>query len=376
MISAASAMPPSLPGAGNAAPRSAAVAGAGSTAPAGPTRANADAAAGQSPMVQPEASPAPASGDEAHRGTDFDAVLSDALLGDAGASPLAASETTSPLLLPTSGKFGTGLVDLPPEPTSPEQLLAMLGAWTQPTIVTPSSPAMPATTAPAMPAASGALGAAAGGWMPAVTADAQGSAILPATAATAATDIAAGTAADFLGQLATAESTEAAATAGTEPAPLTAPTAPSAITAMRATATIAAPIAMPADPDAGFDDAFGARIAWMAEQRLGHAEIRVTPDNAGPIDVRVHLDGTRVSAEFNSANPEVRHALEASMARLREMLGQHGLQLAHAGVGDGQASGRRGNGEAPSRGGDPGDDDGRVSTGPIRRSLGLLDEYA
>jgi flagellar hook-length control protein FliK len=93
------------------------------------------------------------------------------------------------------------------------------------------------------------------------------------------------------------------------------------------------PLALPADPGAGFDDGLGTRIAWMADQRLGHAEIRLNPEHAGPIDVRVDLDGDRVDARFHSASAEVRQALEASLPRLRELLGQHGLQLGQADVG-------------------------------------------
>lgn len=155
-----------------------------------------------------------------------------------------------------------------------------------------------------------------------------------------------------------------------------APTAEGArITALPPTA----PLALPADPDAGFDDGFGARIAWMAEQRLGHAQIRLNPEHVGPIDVRVQLDGNRVSAEFTSAHAEVRQAIEASLPRLREMLGQHGLQLGQADVGQrqagqGQATRRDGSGNGDGR--DAGDDaPGSLTTSrlPIR---GLLDEYA
>ncbi len=93
------------------------------------------------------------------------------------------------------------------------------------------------------------------------------------------------------------------------------------------------PLAVPADPGAGFDDGLGTRIAWMADQRMGHAEIRLNPEHAGPIDVRVDLDGDRVDARFHSASAEVRQALEASLPRLRELLGQHGLELGQADVG-------------------------------------------
>ncbi|MGV8940450.1 MAG: flagellar hook-length control protein FliK [Lysobacter sp.] len=142
---------------------------------------------------------------------------------------------------------------------------------------------------------------------------------------------------------------------------------------------IGAAVAMPADPDAGFDDSFGARIGWMAEQRIGHAQIRVSPDHVGPIDVRLQLDGTRVSAEFISANADVRQALEASVGRLRDLLDQQGLQLSHSDVGSGQpgTSGERAPTDiAGTRG--FGDDGGTAVDlpAPILMRRGLLDEYA
>src|SRR5690606_20322342 len=87
------------------------------------------------------------------------------------------------------------------------------------------------------------------------------------------------------------------------------------------------PLAMPANPAAGFDDGFGERIVWMVDQRLGHAEIRLNPEHLGPIDIRVELDGDVVRAGFHSARPEVLEAIEATLPRLRELLGQHGMQL-------------------------------------------------
>lgn len=138
-----------------------------------------------------------------------------------------------------------------------------------------------------------------------------------------------------------------------------------------------APLALPADPGAGFDDSFGVRIAWMAGQRIGHAQIRLNPEHVGPIDVRVQLDGNRVSAEFHSAHAEVRQAIETSLPRLREMLGQHGLQLGQADIGQRQSDRRGepmlGHGHDPAR---EAELDPRMTASPIRSARGLLDEYA
>ena len=137
-----------------------------------------------------------------------------------------------------------------------------------------------------------------------------------------------------------------------------------------------APVAM----DNGFEDGFSSRIAWLADQKVGHAEIRV--DHLGAIDVRLQLDGNRVNAEFHSAQPEVRHALESSLPRLRDMLGQQGLQLGQADVGQRQAQQQGSSGQVSPAFGDGSDrgaaaNDAGWSRGPaVRASRGLLDEYA
>ncbi len=170
-------------------------------------------------------------------------------------------------------------------------------------------------------------------------------------------------------------------TGGIEPAPLTSTTGASttSLSAVRAS-PLAQPLAMPADPSAGFDDGLSTRIAWMAEQGIGRAELRVNPDHAGPIEVRLQMEGTRLVAEFSAVNADTRQALEAGMHRLRDMLGQQGLQLAQSHVGSGGGQGRQdgsGGGTAGSPGHADGSDIAAGDTAPARCvSRGLLDEYA
>lgn len=149
-----------------------------------------------------------------------------------------------------------------------------------------------------------------------------------------------------------------------------------ATSARNPAATITAtPLTMPADPDAGFDDAFGARISWMAEQGIGRAELRLNPEHLGVIDIRLQIDGNRISAEFQSANADVRHALENSVGRLRDMLGQHGMQLAHSDVGQGRGERQAGAGGDVRRDEPAGPGLEPANIRPVR-VRGLLDEYA
>ena len=100
------------------------------------------------------------------------------------------------------------------------------------------------------------------------------------------------------------------------------------------TETVNAMEAPSADLHGGhFDEDIGDAVRWMADQKIGHAHIKVTPNDLGTVEMRLRLDGDRVHADFSSAQAEVRQALENSLPRLRDMLGQHGFQLAHADVG-------------------------------------------
>lgn len=138
---------------------------------------------------------------------------------------------------------------------------------------------------------------------------------------------------------------------------------------------------MPAPGHEGFDDAIGARIGWLAGQKIGHAHLQLSPDGLGAIDVRLRMDGDRLDMSFSSPHVEVRHALESSLPRLRELLGEQGFQLAHADIGQ-PPPGSRDQRHAP-----PADSGSDRETGAggtevvlpsarLIRQRGLLDAYA
>lgn len=303
------------------------------------------------------------------------------------AAPVAASDATQPEA--TAAAQPAAAAPAPTQAsapaTLPEQLLALLNglpaaAGPATTTAGDTLTADTDTTARTGLAARGATG------LPLPIAM-QAAATAAGAAGTTAASAAEGDPSVFAAMTAMAAANDAGSDAGTDmsalgdsPAPTVASTTAASPTgAVRSAAAVApqAPLAM----DANFDDAFGSRIAWMAEQRVGHAEIRVSPDHLGTIDVRLQLDGTRVNAEFHSAQADVRHALESSLPRLREMLGQSGLQLGQADVGqrqNGQPSPSNGlaGSTAQAGGNERIADSGRAPGAAVRASRGLLDEYA
>ncbi len=78
---------------------------------------------------------------------------------------------------------------------------------------------------------------------------------------------------------------------------------------------------------AGWDQALGERIQWMAGQKLQGARIRLNPANLGPMEVRIQVQNEQASIQFTSAHGVVREALEAALPRLREMFDASGVEL-------------------------------------------------
>lgn len=144
------------------------------------------------------------------------------------------------------------------------------------------------------------------------------------------------------------------------------------------TETVNAMEAPSADLHGGhFDEDIGDAVRWMADQKIGHAHIKVTPNDLGTVEIRLRLEGDRVHADFASAQADVRQALESSLPRLRDLLGQHGFQLAHADVGQQHAPPSQGGGSRPGEGnGDAGEPVVEAPRTVRMTARGLVDAYA
>lgn len=99
-----------------------------------------------------------------------------------------------------------------------------------------------------------------------------------------------------------------------------------------------------------WNQAIGQRVLWMVGQEQQSASLTLNPPELGPVRVVVSVSNNNASANFFSANPDVRHALEGSLPRLREMMEGAGIQLGQAQVGA-ENSGNQQPGQASSSGG-------------------------
>jgi|GEM_PF-2680227 len=134
----------------------------------------------------------------------------------------------------------------------------------------------------------------------------------------------------------------------------------------------------------GWGHTLGQQLVWMVENQVQHADIKLNPPHLGPLEVRLSLQQDQANVTFFSHDSAVRHAIESSLPRLREMLDGQGVRLAQAQVSDqslarqqqdsgGQTSGRH-------RGYGPVDDGitiGSETDSPrvTRTALGMVDHY-
>nr|WP_217345026.1 flagellar hook-length control protein FliK [Noviherbaspirillum sp. L7-7A]MBV0879238.1 flagellar hook-length control protein FliK [Noviherbaspirillum sp. L7-7A] len=88
----------------------------------------------------------------------------------------------------------------------------------------------------------------------------------------------------------------------------------------------------PAVGTPAWDQALGQKIVWMAQGGEQSASLTMNPPELGPMQVVLSVSNNQATVDFMAAQPEVRQALEAALPRLREMMGESGIQLGQANV--------------------------------------------
>jgi len=88
----------------------------------------------------------------------------------------------------------------------------------------------------------------------------------------------------------------------------------------------------PAVGTPAWDQALGQKIVWMAQGGEQSASLTMNPPDLGPMQVVLSVSNNQATVDFMAAQPEVRQALEAALPRLRDMMGESGIQLGQANV--------------------------------------------
>jgi flagellar hook-length control protein FliK len=91
----------------------------------------------------------------------------------------------------------------------------------------------------------------------------------------------------------------------------------------------------PAVGTPAWDQALGQKVVWMVAGEQQSASLTLNPPDLGPLQVVLNVTNSNATATFSAAQPEVRQALEAALPKLREMLGDAGIQLGQATVNSG-----------------------------------------
>lgn len=84
-----------------------------------------------------------------------------------------------------------------------------------------------------------------------------------------------------------------------------------------------------------WDQALGQKVVWMVAGEQQSASLTLNPPDLGPLQVVLNVSNSQANATFIAAQPEVRQALEAALPKLRDMLGEAGIQLGQASVNSG-----------------------------------------
>ena len=87
-----------------------------------------------------------------------------------------------------------------------------------------------------------------------------------------------------------------------------------------------------------WDQQLGQKVIWMAAGGMQNATLTLNPPDLGPLQVVLSVSNDQASVSFTSNQPEVRQALEAAMPKLRDMMGEAGLNLSNTNVSAGSSN--------------------------------------
>jgi flagellar hook-length control protein FliK len=97
-----------------------------------------------------------------------------------------------------------------------------------------------------------------------------------------------------------------------------------------------------------FGQRLGETVNWMVNRGLQEADIRISPENLGPVRIKLRMEGQDAVVSFVVPQDSTREAIEQNLEALRQALSQAGLTLgettvsAHSGQQTGSGQGQSG----------------------------------
>ncbi|HEY7987281.1 MAG TPA: flagellar hook-length control protein FliK [Methylophilaceae bacterium] len=81
-----------------------------------------------------------------------------------------------------------------------------------------------------------------------------------------------------------------------------------------------------------WDSALGEKVVWIVGTQTQNAELHLNPPSLGPLEIRVSLTDGQANVSFMTQHAAVREAIEAATPKLREMMGDSGINMGSVSV--------------------------------------------
>ena len=122
-----------------------------------------------------------------------------------------------------------------------------------------------------------------------------------------------------------------------------------------------------------FAPALGQQIDVWMKGGVQHAEVQLSPQDLGPIRVKIEMQGDQTRVHMSADVQSTRDALQQAMPQLSEQLGQVGISLTGGGVSD-QPTFQQSQAQAQANGGFGGN--GRSGNGGSADGHGSVEDIA
>jgi len=89
----------------------------------------------------------------------------------------------------------------------------------------------------------------------------------------------------------------------------------------------------------GWEQSFANNVSWMNNENVQTANIRISPSDLGPLEIKMTIKQDQLSLSINAHHALTRETLENAMPRLKEVLSDNGFSSANVDVSGQQTSG-------------------------------------
>ena len=85
-----------------------------------------------------------------------------------------------------------------------------------------------------------------------------------------------------------------------------------------------------AEPE--WSQGFNQQIIWLGQQKINSAQIKLNPQEFGPLEVNIHMLKDEATLKITTHTLQIRDLVEQALPRLREMMAEQGVNLAQVNI--------------------------------------------